>query len=212
MALVITEGFVEKTHEFLEYIKTKLPEYSDLLFGGDLFRERLSGLAPVSSPLAIQAGLTGPNLRASGINRDVRKDDPYCGYERLEFDVPVGCGESGVQGDALDRVRVRLREIKESSGVIRQALKDIPRGSFQSLIPRIFKAPEGEACVSVESPRGTLSVYVRSSGGKEPQRVRFRAPSFSVLSLFTGILAGAQLSDVAAIVSSFDICASEVAR
>lgn len=212
VAFDITEGFVEKTREFLEYIETKIPEYSDLLFGGDLFRERLSGLAPVSSPLAIQAGLTGPNLRASGLKRDVRKDDPYCGYERLDFGVPVGAGESGTQGDALDRVRVRLREISESSDIVRQALKGIPEGSFQSPIPRLFRAPEGEACASVESPRGTLSVYVRSSGGRGPRRVRFRAPSFSVLSLFPGILTGAQLSDVAAIVSSFDVCASEVDR
>ncbi|MEW6057431.1 MAG: NADH-quinone oxidoreductase subunit D [Bdellovibrionota bacterium] len=208
----VTEGFIEKAYEFIDYLVPKLKEYNDLLSNNQIFVGRLAEVGVVSASEAVSCGVTGPIVRGSGLKYDVRKVFPYCVYHKLEFDVPVGKGEAGKTGDAFDRHMVRIREIEQSASLIKQALDDLPAGDYQTTLPRIFKAPQGEAYASVESPRGTLSVYISSQGEKHPFRVKFRTPSFSVLNLFPAILKDVPISDVTTILGSFDIMASEVDR
>jgi NADH-quinone oxidoreductase subunit D len=212
VAADVTEGFIEKSYEFIDYLLPKLKEYNDLLSNNGAFVGRLARVGAVSRARAIDCGLSGPALRASGVKHDVRKVFSYSGYRKYDFEVPVGKGEAGVLGDCFDRFMVRMREIGQSASIIKQALDAFPEGSCRTSVPRLFKAPKGEAYAAVESPRGTLGVYVCSMGEKTPFRVRFRTPSFAALSLFPEIMENAPLSDVVAIISSLDIMVSEVDR
>lgn len=212
VAADVTEGFIEKTYEFVDYLLPKLKEYNDLLSNNRVFTGRLANVGVVPLAMAINSGVTGPILRASGLKHDSRKLTPYSGYQKYDFDVPVGKGEHGVVGDAFDRHMVRIREIEQSATIIRQALDSLPSGSFLTPLPRVFKAPKGEAYAAVESPRGAFGVYICSTGEKHPFRLKFRTPSFAVLNLFPEILRNVQLSDVATIVGSLDIMVSEVDR
>lgn len=212
VAADVTEGFIEKTYEFVDYLMPKLKEYHDLLSNNQIFVGRLARVGAVTLARAIDAGLTGPTLRAAGLKHDVRRNTPYCGYHKFDFDVPAGKGEVGAEGDAFDRYIVRMREIEQAVSIIKQALDALPAGPFNTVLPRIFKAPKGEAYAIVESPRGALGVYVCSAGEKNPARVKFRTPSLAVLNLFPSVLEGARLSDVPTIIASLDIMVSEVDR
>ncbi|MBI3543989.1 MAG: NADH-quinone oxidoreductase subunit D [Deltaproteobacteria bacterium] len=212
VAADVTEGFIEKTYEFVEYLMPKLKEYHDLLSNNRVFMGRLAHVGVISPATAIDCGLTGPTLRASGVKYDTRKMQPYSGYQKFDFDVPVGKGEVGAVGDAFDRYIVRMRELEQAVSIIKQALDALPEGQFSTALPRLFKAPKGEAYAAVESPRGTLGVYVSSSGEKNPARVKFRTPSFAALNLFPDLFKNIPLSDVGTIVGSLDIMVSEVDR
>ncbi len=212
VAADVTEGFIEKTYEFLEYLLPKLKEYHDLLSNNRIFMGRLANVGIVTQAMAVDCGLTGPTLRAAGMKFDVRKNAAYCGYQKFDFNVPTGNGEVGSVGDAFDRYIVRMREIDQAVSIIKQALDALPEGAFSTPLPRLFKAPKGEAYAAVESPRGLFGVYVCSSGEKNPERVRFRTPSFPVLNLFPDILKNVPVSDVATIIGSLDIMVSEVDR
>lgn len=212
VAADVTDGFIEKSYELIDYLLPKLKEYHDLLSNNRIFMGRLANVGVVSQSLAIDCGLTGPILRASGFKHDVRKFTPYCGYQKLDFDVPVAKSEIGTQGDAFARYMVRMREIEQASSIIRQVLDNLPEGAIATVLPRLFKAPKGEAYAAVESPRGVLGVYVCSTGEKNPCRVKFRTPSFATLNLFPDILKDVPLSDVTTIIGSLDIMVSEVDR
>lgn len=212
VAADVTEGFLEKTYEFLDYLMPKLKEYNDLLSNNRIFIGRLASVGAISLSTAVDCGVTGPILRAAGLKHDMRKVAPYCGYQKYDFDIPVGKGEVGALGDAFDRHMVRIREIEQSASIIRQALDILPEGPFMTQLPRVFKAPKGESYAAVESPRGALGVYVSSTGEKHPARVRFRTPSFATLNLFPQLLTQVPLSDVATTVGSLDIMVSEVDR
>lgn len=212
VAADVTDGFIEKSYEFIEYLLPKLKEYHDLLSNNRIFVGRLANVGEISEKEAIACGQSGPILRASGVKFDVRKSRPYCVYQKFDFDLPVGSGEVGMAGDAFDRYIVRMREIEQAASLIRQTLDTLPAGSFSTTLPRIFKAPKGEAYSMIESPRGTFGVYVASTGEKHPARVKFRTPSFAVLNLFPQILQNVPLSDVSTILGSLDIMVSEVDR
>lgn len=207
VALDITEGFIDKTFEFADYIVPKLQEYHRLLTNNQVFAGRLAGLGIVAANKAIDAGLSGPNLRACGVKVDRRKHEDYELYNRLDFSLPLG-----TDGDAFSRYFVRMQEIEQSVSIIRQALNMIPSGKHALTLPRVFKVPMGEAYAAVESPRGVLGVFVRSTGEKYPDRLRLRTPSFAVLGVLQDALAGSAVEDVAPILASFDYLPSEVDR
>jgi len=212
VAADVTEGFIEKTYEFADYLLPKLKEYNDLLSNNQIFIGRLANVGVIPTAYAIDCGLSGPNLRASGVKIDLRKTRPYSGYHKYDFEVCIGKGELGTLGDSFDRFIVRVREIENSVSILKQALDSLPEGEFIAPVPRVFKPPKGEAYASVESSRGTLGVYIKSNGEKYPNRVKFRTPSFSVLNLFPGIVENVLLSDVSTVIGSLDIMVSEVDR
>lgn len=208
----VTEGFIEKAYDFVDYIVPRLAEYEDLLSHNPIFVDRLTGLAPVTADTAIRYGLSGPSLRASGVGRDQRKAAPYSGYHHFEFTVPVAAQGPKVYGDVFTRFNLRMNEIEQSASIVKQALDALPDGPWEPTLPRFFKAPKGEAYAAVESPRGIFGCYVRSDGDRYPFRVKFRTPSFSVLPLLSEVLRGAMVADVSIILASFDVVASEVDR
>src|SRR5205814_8934603 len=139
--------------------------------------------------------LVGPNLRASGMRYDVRRDEPYSVYPELDFEVPVGRGEVGTTGDCFDRYIVRMQEMQQSCRILRQCFKQIPDGPVIAKVPRKFKAPEGDAYVRVESARGDMGWYCVADGSEFPYRVHVRTGSFSAMSIIDAISPGLMLAD-----------------
>jgi NADH-quinone oxidoreductase subunit D len=162
--------------------------------------------------MAIEYGITGPNLRASGVAYDVRKANPYCGYEKYEFNVPVGTdGEHSVLGDCWNRYYVRIEEMRESAKIIRQALDGLPAGKAKADLKKV-KPSKGEAYTSVENPRGELGFYIVSDGSDVALRCRARAPSFANLSVLSEMVRGVLIADLIAILGSLDIVLGEIDR
>ena len=151
--------------------------------------------------------MTGPNLRASGLAYDVRRDEPYCGYDQFDFEVPTG-----KNGDCWDRYWVRIQEMRQSVRIVEQALGRIPGGEPGAKVPRIIRPAPGEAYSQIEAPRGALGIYAISDGSDKPYRVHVRAPSFINLMTLPEILPGMKVADVVAILGSIDIVLGEVDR
>jgi NADH-quinone oxidoreductase subunit D len=156
--------------------------------------------------------LVGPNLRASGVRYDVRRDDPYSVYPELEFDVPVGTGVVGSVGDSFDRYWVRLREIVESIKILRQCFKQIPDGPVIAKVPRKFKPPAGDSYIRVESARGDMGWYVVSDGTSFPYRCKIRTGSFSAISIIQKLSRNLMIADLIAVIASLDLVAPEIDR
>jgi NADH-quinone oxidoreductase subunit D len=205
----ITEGFLEKAQDFCRYIQPRVLEYEELFLKNQIFVGRLKGAGIISDQQAIRCGLSGPNLRASGVPIDVRKMMPYGAYAMFNFNV---CTSPNSQGDSLDRIKMRIQEIGVSATLVLRALEVMPRGEFKQTVSRFVRVPKGEAYARVESPRGLFGVHVVSTGEKYPDRVKLRTPSFSALGLFPDILNDVQISDVGPILYSLDLCASEIDR
>ncbi len=203
----LPEFWVGKCRSFLEWFKPRLKEYDILLTGNPIFQDRTKGVGVLSKQLAIDYGVTGPNLRGSGVAFDLRKDEPYCGYEKYKFDVPLG-----TNGDCWDRYWVRIQEMKESVKIVEQALDTLPEGEANAKVPRLLKPPMGEVYAQLEAPRGHLGIYCISEGQDKPYRVHVRAPSFINLTMLQEILVGEKLSDMIAILGSIDIVLGEVDR
>ncbi|MEK6561205.1 MAG: NADH dehydrogenase (quinone) subunit D, partial [Nitrospirota bacterium] len=191
-------GFKEKCAEFIKIFPKRVDEYETLLTGNRIWLQRNKGVGVISAKDAIDLGLTGPSLRGSGVKWDIRKDEPYLVYDRLDFDVPVG-----TNGDCFDRYMCRVTEMRQAASIISQALQQIPDGPVNAEAPDIvspprqdvynnmealihhfkivshgFKAPVGEVYASIEAPKGELGYYIRSDGTEKPFRVKIRAPSF----------------------------------
>ncbi|GIW39507.1 MAG: NADH-quinone oxidoreductase subunit D [Candidatus Binatia bacterium] len=205
-------GFAERTLDFLDNFEPALEEFNDLITENKIYVERLADVAPVPPELAIQYNLVGPNLRASGVKFDLRRDEPYSVYPELEFDVPVGTGEAGTLGDCYDRYIVRIREMRESCKIVRQCLRQIPDGPVLAKVPRKFKPPKGDAYVRVESARGDMGWYCISDGTEFPYRTHIRTGSFSAMSIINEISRGIMIADLVAVIASLDIVAPEVDR
>ena len=215
----VTEGFIEKTYEFLDFLRPKLKEYKDILTENAIFSGRLSNIGVLYYEKCISAAITGPNLRgscdSSKLMWDLRKVEPYSGYESYDFDFNTGLCES-MKGDCFSRYLVRLAEIDQSMNLVRQGLDRLVEGPFRTNPPLgdkgLLRPPIGEAYAAVEGPRGLFGVYIYSDGGVTPGRIKFRPPSLNVFSVLPELLEGHQISDINAIVGSLDIMMSEVDR
>jgi len=167
----------------------------------------------VTPEMAYSYNLTGPNLRGSGIQWDLRRDMPYSIYDRFEFEIPYGSGEMGELGDCWDRYMVRIREMEESARIVEQALDQLPEGDVLKAVPRNVRPPKGaESFFRSENPRGELGVYVISDGTNIPYRVRVKSPCFTAMSAFNEIARGHYLADIIAVIGSLDIVLGEIDR
>ncbi len=209
----IPNGWVDKVREFCDYMDPKMPELDDLLSYNKIYIERLANVGVMSQEVAVQYGVTGPNLRATGFDYDMRRDAPYSGYENYEFEPQIGRGEQGTPGDCWDRWIVRVREIRESLKIIRQACDRLPDGDVKETVPKsLKKMPEGEVYVSTEAPRGELGIYLVSDGSTKPYRVKARSGAYCAISALPAFAVGGLIADLVAIVASIDIVLGEVDR
>lgn len=200
------EGWVDGVREFVPYLREQLKGYHDLVSGNEIFLDRVKGVGVYSKEEAINYSLSGPNLRSTGVKWDLRKDEPYSIYDRFDFDVITRD-----EGDCLARYHVRLDEIGESLKILEQACEQFPaEGEIMAKVPKIIKAPKGEAFVRIESPRGEIGCYISSDGKKEPYRLKFRRPSFYNLQILPKLLVGENIANLIAILGAVDIVLGEV--
>jgi NADH-quinone oxidoreductase subunit D len=200
------EGWIEKVREFIPYMRLKLKEYDELVSGNEIFLARIRGIGQYDAQTAIDYGLSGANLRCTGVKWDLRKDQPYSLYDRFDFDVPVG-----VNGDCYDRYNVRLAEIHQSLRILEQAIETIPsEGAIMGKVPRIVRPPEGEIYTAIESPRGEIGCYLVSRGKDKPFRLKFRRPSFVNLQILPKLLVGETMTNMITILGAIDIVVGEV--
>ncbi len=204
------KGFEKKVIEVMDYIESRLSDYDNLMFENAIFHNRSKGVGVLAPDKAIQWGATGPVLRATGIAADVRKDDPYEVYDRLEFEIPTHAG-----GDAYARTVIRRLEIEQSISIVRQIIDTIPKGPVWNKLPNPlkWKLPVGDAYVRTESSKGEYAYYFVSNGGQKPYRVHVRgASTMHGVHILEDLLVGSRLEDGAQIVFSLDACAPEIDR
>ena len=204
----LPDDFVQRMRELMPLVREDVEESDRLLTFNEIFLARLKGVAPVTAEDAVDFGLTGPCLRASGVDYDVRKAAPYSVYDRFDFDVPIG-----VDGDCWDRYYLRVQEMYESIHIIEQALEQMPEGNVtSSLGRRLIRPPAGEVYVRAENPRGEIGVHLISNGTDRPFRVKVRPPSFCNLSAIRAMLIDTWVADAVVILGSLDIVMGEVDR
>ncbi|MDM5228193.1 NADH-quinone oxidoreductase subunit D [Cytobacillus sp. NJ13] len=200
------EGWIDKVREFIPYMREQLKGYHQLVTGNEIFMNRVKGVGKYTKEDALNYSLSGANLRCTGVKWDLRKDEPYSIYDRFDFDVAVQDG-----GDAWARYHVRMQEIEESLKILEQAVEQFPsEGDILAKVPKIIKAPKGEAFVRIESPRGEIGCYIASDGKKEPYRLKFRRPSFYNLQILPKLLEGENIANLIAILGAIDIVLGEV--
>ncbi|MCH2510847.1 MAG: NADH-quinone oxidoreductase subunit NuoD [Dehalococcoidia bacterium] len=204
----VPDDFVQQVREVLELVKKDTEESDKLLSFNEIFLARLKNVAVMSAEDAIDYGLTGPCLRASGVDYDVRKAAPYSVYDRFDFDVPIG-----LDGDCWDRYYLRVQEIYQSIRIVEQALDQLPEGEVvSSLGRRLIRPPAGEVYVRAENPRGEIGVYLISDGTDKPHRIKVRPPSFCNLSALRHMMKDAWIADSVIILGALDIVLGEVDR
>jgi NADH-quinone oxidoreductase subunit D len=228
----VTAEFEPAVRDFIKYFPPKVDDYEKLLTDNPLWLDRTQGIGYISAEDAIKLGCTGPTLRGSGVNWDIRKAIPYSGYETFDFDVPLG-----QHGDVYDRYVVRIEEMRQSLRIVQQALDDLPGGPFRSnnrkyvpppraelghsmeavihhfkLWTEGFNPPKGEVYQRVESPRGEVGCYLVSDGSPKPWRVHFRTPSFIHLSALPHMSKGYLIADIVGIIGSIDIVLGDCDR
>ena len=208
----LPKNFVQRTIEFLDYFEPRIDEYNQLLTTNKIFIERSADVGVMPLEVAINYGVSGPSLRASGTDFDLRKAEPYSIYDRFDFDVPVGKGLMGTVGDCWDRYYVKVLELKESVKILRQALPQIPDGDVRSAIPKKIRPKKGEVYSRYESARGDVGFYIRSDGKNIPTRLKMRSPAYCNLSVLNEISSGWMMSDVISILGSLDIVLGEIDR
>jgi NADH-quinone oxidoreductase subunit D len=224
--------FEKAVRDFLKIFPKRVDEYESLLTKNPLFLDRMLGIGKLSKEVALSYGVTGPPLRASGVDWDLRKARPYCGYEQYDFNVPTR-----TEGDTYARYLVRVQELRESLKIVEQALNKLPLGpvrssnrkfvtpprseigvSMESLIHHFklwtegFPAPKASIYSAVESPRGELGLMLEGDGGPKPYRVHLRTPSFDNLAVLSQIVKGHLVADLVAILSSIDIVLGDIDR
>jgi NADH-quinone oxidoreductase subunit D len=208
------KGWRDKVLRWIDNFEPIMIEFDRLISLNDIFVRRLADVAVITAAEAKDWGLVGPNLRASGVKWDLRKEDGYSVYPELEFDVPVGKGTFGTVGDSWDRFYVRVEECRESAKILRQALAKIdehPEDDIVGKLPKKLK-PEGEAYARVESARGDMGCYVIGKGAEEPYRARFRTGSFTAMGIIEAKSPGLFLADLVALIASLDVVAPEIDR
>jgi len=224
VAADLPAGWRDGVLEILEMLPDRLDEYDTLMTGQPIWRERLQGVGVITPQEALALGATGPILRSTGVEWDLRRDQPYLRYDQMDFDVIVGS-----YGDAFDRYAIRLAEIRESMKIVRQILEHMPEGdyriqdkkvtppprarideSMEALIHHFkiftegFKVPEGEAYVGLEGPRGEIGCYIVSDGSANPYRMHMREPSFVNIQCLPHMMRGGLVADAVAVISSVD--------
>ena len=207
MAEDLPEEFMPKLKEFLASFHASIDEYNGLITGNEILQARSVGIARLSAEDAISYGLTGPNLRASGVNYDLRKAQPYGIYDRFDFDVPVLNN-----GDNFDRYRMRILEMEQSYRIIQQAIESLPEGPVMAKVPKVLKPAAGEAYHQVEAAKGILGFYIVSDGSTKPYRMHIRGPSYVNLGIFPPLAKGTTLQDTVLTLAGIDICLGEVDR
>lgn len=232
LAADLPPGFEDMVQDFLTTFPDRLAEYGALLTQNPLWRQRTVGIGPIKREDAIALGLSGPGLRACGVPYDVRKVHPYCGYERYQFEVPLG-----KTGDVYDRYLVRLAELHQSHRIAGQALQRLAPGPINVADPKLipppkpllkrsmealihhfklyaegFHLPPGEVYQAIEAPKGELGCYLVTDGSPLPYRVHFRAPSFVNLQALAKMVEGQLVADVVAVIGSLDIVLGEIDR
>jgi NADH-quinone oxidoreductase subunit D len=228
----LPDAFFPMVRKFLDEFPPALDEIDSLLSRNRIFVDRTKDVGIITREDAIAYGLSGPNLRGSGVDHDLRKKQPYLGYEQYDFDIPLGSA-----GDCYDRYLVRVEEMRQSVSILNQALAKLPAGpitvsdtknfpppktsvltKMEELIHHFIlhtegiQAPEGEVYFGAENPKGELGFYIQSKGGGVPYRLKIRAPSFVNLSILDKILPGHMMSDVVSILGSLDFVMGECDR
>jgi NADH-quinone oxidoreductase subunit D len=203
----VYEDFEKDCKRFCDYFIPKVDEYEELLTGNRIWVERLTGIGILRAEDCKSYGVTGPMLRAAGVKWDLRRAQPYSGYDKYDFEIPTR-----ENGDTYDRYVVRMQEMRQSVRIIRQAVEGIPEGPIMAKIPKVLKPPVGEAYVSIEAPKGELGYYIVSDGTLNPYRVRVRPPSFINLQALDKMARGALIADIVAIIGTIDIVLGEVDR
>jgi NADH-quinone oxidoreductase subunit D len=203
----IPAGFDQKLRTFLKKMPSRMAEFDELLSKNEILLIRSRGVGLLSASDAVSWAASGPVLRGSGVSFDLRRDQPYSVYDRMQFDVITE-----PDGDCLSRYRIRPAEIKESLKIIEQALDMLPEGDYTAKVPKVLKPPVGEVYTRVESPRGDLGVYLISDGSANPYRLHWRAPSFINLAAVGDMIKGWKIADAVAIIGSLDIVLGEVDR
>jgi NADH-quinone oxidoreductase subunit D len=225
-------GFFDRVRDFASLFPEKIDEYENLLTGNPIWMMRTKGVAKISAEDAIALGATGPTLRGSGVDLDLRRDMPYSGYENFKFTVPLG-----KEGDVFDRYLCRVQELRESIGIVKQALDGMPEGPIKADSPKVvlpdrekmktqmealiyhfkiitegFAVPAGEVYQAVESPRGEMGYYVVSDGTAKPYRVHMRSACLANLQTMPTMCEGRLIADVVAAIGSIDIVLGEIDR
>jgi len=225
-------GFFQAVKKFLDTFTEKIDEYEDLLTGNRIFIDRLKGVAQIDAEAAKLIGLSGPSLRASGVDFDIRRDFPYCGYENFKFKVPVS-----QDGDVWARYVCRVQELRQSREIAKQALEGMAKGEIKADAPKVvlpdrekmktqmealiyhfkivtegFAVPAGEVYQAIESPRGEMGYYIVSDGSAKPMRVHMRSPSYANLQALPQMCEGKLIADVVAAIGSIDIVLGEIDR
>jgi NADH-quinone oxidoreductase subunit D len=232
LAADLPPGFEDRVRAFLTDFPDRLAEYEDLLTNNPLWRQRTVGIGAIKREDAMALGLSGPILRACGVSYDVRRAHPYSGYERYQFEIPLG-----KNGDVYDRYQVRMAEMRQSHRMATQALERLAPGPINVADPKIvpppkrllktsmealihhfklyaegFSVPAGEVYQAIEAPKGELGCYLVSDGSPRPYRVHFRAPSFVNLQALSKMVEGRLVADVVAVIGSLDIVLGEIDR
>jgi NADH-quinone oxidoreductase subunit D len=225
-------GFFDRVRDFASYFSSKVDEYENLLTGNPIWMMRTKGVAVITAEDAIALGATGPTLRGSGVDLDLRRDMPYSGYENFKFKVPVA-----QEGDVFARYMCRVQELRESNEIVKQALAGMPEGPIKADAPKVvlpdrekmktemealiyhfkiitegFAVPVGEVYQAVESPRGEMGYYIVSDGTAKPYRVHMRSACFANLQTLPKMCEGRLLADVVAAIGSIDIVLGEIDR
>jgi len=204
------EGFADKVLRTMDYLEKRLKDYDDLMFSSTIFQKRTQGIGIIPKEKAVEWGVVGPVLRGSGIHSDVRIDDPYEVYNKLDFIVPT---EEG--GDIWSRALVRRQEIRQSIRIIRQVIEKMPQGEYYNRIPNPQKwaLPKGDAYARTEAVRGEVGMYIVSDGSIHPRRTHFRGAAYvHAITLLENLLVGENIADVAAIMNSLGTCPPEIER
>ena len=218
VAFDLPSGYEDKLATFLDHFEKIIDEFNRLITYNEIFIKRLGNLAPIPAKMAIDYCLVGPNLRASGVNFDVRRDLPYSVYPELQFEVVLGRGEQGVTGDSWDRFWCRVEEMRQSCRILRQCLAQIPKSAgttaeIMAKLPRKLKPAEGrEAYSRIESARGDMQYYVNASGGENAHRVKIRTGSFTAMGIIDTLSRGLMIADLVALIASLDVVAPEIDR
>ena len=203
----VPRGFYASALAGVRQVIDRLPDYENLLIGNEIFKGRTIDVGVLDKQTAYNYGVSGPIARGSGIDMDVRKDEPYLVYDQFDFEV-----SSAPNGDCFDRFWVLVHEVVESAKIVEQAIEGIPSGPILGKVPRVVQIPEGEAYIRTENPLGELGFYLVSDGDKKPYRMKIRTPSYNNVSALPAVLKGTLVADMIAILGSFFFVLGDIDR